>query len=308
MRKYYIIAVIGLVLMVAVGCRTHYPLAGKAYARIETPTSFERGKNLAYNICADCHYDKTVNKFIGMRYLAIPPIAGKVYSANLTNSKAFGITSVYTDAELAYLLKTGITRDGRFVPYMLRPTMAEDDINDIIVYLRSKDDAVAAGDTSMGHTHLNFIGRIATHKIAKPQPELEAVKRPAKDDAVANGRYLVNIIGCYHCHSKRIAKINYIDPEQTKGYLQGGMKFKDDSGNKVHAANITPDKQTGIGAFTLAQFRMAITQGKAPNGRKLHVPMPRFEHLTDKQVSDIYAYLQSVPSVKKQGGMMSDTY
>ncbi|PQJ10133.1 hypothetical protein CJD36_015665 [Flavipsychrobacter stenotrophus] len=308
MRKGYIILVFCLVFAVLLSCKTHYQLANKAYARIEIPTSLERGKNLAYNICADCYYDKTVKKFIGMRYLALPRIAGKVYSANLTNSKTNGVITGYSDGELAYLLKTGITRDGRFIPYMLRPKMADDDINDLIIYLRSGDEAVQAGDTSVGHSHLNFIGRIAIRKIAKPQPYITSIKRPGKDDAIANGRYLVDNIGCFHCHSKSIAKLNYLDAEQSRGYLQGGMKFKDESGNKIHAANLTPDSSTGIGGFTRAQFQKAIMEGVAPGGRKLHPPMPHFTHLTDKQVSDIYAYLMSIPAVHKRGGMISDTY
>lgn len=308
MRKGYIILVFCLFFMVMFSCKTHYQLAHQAYARIEVPSSMERGKNLAYNICADCHYDKTVKKFIGMRYLALPAIAGKVYAANLTHSKMYGVTDLYTDAELAYLLKTGITRDGRFIPYMLRPKMADDDINDLIIFLRSDDMAVASGDTSVGHSHLNFIGRIASRKIAKPQPYVTSIKRPAKDDAIANGRYLIDNLGCYHCHSKSIAKLNYMDAEKSKGYLQGGMKFKDEQDNKIHAANLTPDSSTGIGRFSKVQFQKALTEGVAPDGRKLHAPMPRYTYLTDKQVSDIYAYLRSVPPVHKKGGMISDTY
>lgn len=295
MLKYTVVSLIAAFIVI-VGCKTHYPLAGKAYTVIQSPTSFERGQNIAYNVCAGCHYDEAVGKFIGMPYTDMPKIAGRVYSANLTSSKMYGVLAQYTDAEFAYLLRTGITRDGRFVPFMLRPTMAEDDINDLIVYFHSKVPAVAAGDTSVGQTHINFIGRMGMRAIAKPQPVIEGIKRPATDDAVGDGRYLVNIIGCYHCHSQSIKKLSYTMPEQSKGYLQGGMKLKSDNG-KVRAANLTPDKATGIGNYTKDEFRQAIMSGKARDGHKLRPPMPRFTHLTDQQVSDIYTYLMSRPAV-----------
>ena len=113
------------------------------------PQSSERGKNLAFNICGQCHYDESANKFIGLPMSDLPRFMGKVYSSNLTNVPN-GIMSQYSDVELAYLLKTGIARDGRYVPYMIRPNLADEDINDIIIYLRSGDVPVAAKDTSIG--------------------------------------------------------------------------------------------------------------------------------------------------------------
>lgn len=295
MLKKYIVILLAVVL-VAYGCsRKHYPTASKAYTMIETPSSFERGKNIAYNVCGGCHYNEAAGKFIGMPFPDMPRIAGKVYTANLTSSKMYGVLTKYSNAEIAYLLHTGIARDGRFIPFMLRPTMSDDDINDLIVFLHSRVPEVAPGDTSVGHTHYNFIGRAAINKLAKPQPADAAVKRPSADDAVSDGRYLVDIIGCYHCHSEKITKLNYTQPEKTPGYLEGGMKMKSDHG-KVRASNLTPDKQTGIGNYTQADFKRALTAGKARDGRKLRMPMPVFDHLTDKQISNIYTYLMSRPA------------
>ena len=297
MRKFHVISAICFIVFIA-GCKTHYQLAGKAYTLIEAPSSLERGKNLVQNICADCHYNAAAGKYIGMPFSGMPAIGGKVFAANLTSSKTFGVTARYTNAELAYLLKTGITRDGRFIPWMLRPAMAGDDVNDIIVYLRSADPAVAPGDTTVGHTHLNVIGRLIAHKLAKPQPYLADIKRPGKEDDVANGKYLVNILGCFHCHSKNMLKLDYVNAEHTNGYLEGGMKMKDDHKDPVRPSNLTPDLATGIGKYTKADLKKALTEGKALDGRTLHVPMPRFDHLADMQVNDIYAYLQSLHPVR----------
>lgn len=279
-------------LVLIYSCKTHYPLASRPYALVQTPSSVENGKHLVYSSCAGCHYNHSDNKFIGNRLHDLPRALGKLYAANLTNSEMYGITKHYTNTQIAYLLKTGINKDGRYIPYMLRPNMADDDVNDIIAYLRSDDAAVAAGDTSVGKTHLNFFGRMAINSH-KPLPYIADIKRPT--DAITNGRYLVDIMGCYHCHSKGITSLNYLHPEQSKHYMMGGMMFKTPDGKKIYASNLTPCKTTGIGNYTQADFRKALKEGVTPDGRKLSPPMDKYKDLSDTQTDDIYAYLQTLP-------------
>lgn len=286
-----------LALIVIAACNSHFNTTKATFTVSRSSGAFERGKNLTYNICGQCHYNKDAGKFIGMQMREIPSILGKVYSANLTKSKSDGLPPHYTDAELQYLLKTGIAKDGRFLSYMLRPNLADNDINAIIVYLRSDDPAVAAADTTIGKTHLNVIGKMAMSATGKPVEYRIGIKRPDENDAVATGRYLVDIIGCYHCHSKSLTSLNYLHPEQSKGYLAGGYKFKDPAGMTVYASNLTSDKETGIGKYSREDFRKAVQEGIAPRGQ-LHPPMSRFTHLTDGQVDAIYAYLQTVPPVQ----------
>ncbi|MCW3123540.1 MAG: hypothetical protein JWQ38_3032 [Flavipsychrobacter sp.] len=288
----WIICIGAMSLVVVYSCKTHYKVVEHPFALNNTPASIEHGKSLVYSSCAGCHYNRSDNKFIGNRLHELPRILGKLYSANLTNSEAYGITKHYTDAQLAYLIKTGVKKDGHFVPFMLRPNMADADVNDIIAYLRSDDAAVAAGDTSVGRTHLNFIGKMAINS-KKPQPYIENISRPA--GSVANGRYLVDVIGCFHCHSKGMISLNYLHPEQSKGYMQGGMKFKTPQGKKIHASNLTPCESSGIGNYTASGFRKAVKEGITPDGRKLSPPMDKYKELSDKQTDDIYAYLKTLP-------------
>jgi cytochrome c2 len=263
----------------------------------KSKTSFERGKNFTFNICGDCHYDQRVNKFIGKRLNDLPKIAGTLYSANLTQSIMHGVQIRYTDAELFYLLKTGISKSGRFMPYMMRPMMADEDINDIIVYLRSSDSAVASADTTVGKTHINFIGKMGIRALAKPQPFNKGVSGVDEKDAVSYGRYLVAVIGCYHCHSEKAKNLDYLNAEKTKGYLIGGMKFKDPKGKKIFSANLTPDKETGIGNYSKEDFSKAVIEGVAASGKKLRPPMPKFPHLQDDQINAIFVYLKSLEPI-----------
>jgi mono/diheme cytochrome c family protein len=259
--------------------------------------SIANGRNLVFNICAGCHYSESAGKFTGRPLNDLPKIAGKLYSANLTQSATHGIPPKYSDAELFYLLKTGIAKDGKFMPYMMRPMMADEDVKDLIAYLRSNDAAVSPADTTAGISHINLIGKMGIRLASKPTPYKTGVPRPDENNTVEYGRYLVAVTGCYHCHSSSALKVDFLEPEKSKGYMQGGMKLKDPQGNKLRSPNLTPDNETGIGNYTLADFTSAVRTGIAPGGRELSPPMPKLKSLTDLQVNAIYRYIRSLAPV-----------
>lgn len=280
---------------IVISCKTTFPTTQSMVKTVKTTASFERGKVLAASICAGCHYDHKVNKFIGTQVLDVPGIAGKVYSANLTQSKTHGVMAKYTDAEFKYLIKTGVARDGRYLSYMVRPNMAEKDLDALITYFRSDDATVRAADTTVGPTKLTFIGKAFMNLKAKPVPYQANVKVPSANDPKKLGYYLVDNLGCFHCHSKSLTNLSYLTPDQTKGYLAGGIKMKGENGTEVIASNITPDKNSGIGEYTKEQFYEALTTGKAPD-RQLKIPMPKFDMLNRQEIDAIYEYLQTVPA------------
>jgi mono/diheme cytochrome c family protein len=279
-----------------ISCKTRFQGTAATDAVTKSPGSIERGRVLAYSICAGCHYNRQVNKFIGNRIEDVPGIVGQVYSANLTHSKTNGIPSKYTDAQIKYLLKTGISYNGRFIPYMLRPNMSEADLDAIVSFLRSDDPALAAADTTVGLTHYNLIGKTYMGMSAKPLTYLTGIKTPGENEQVALGGYLVDNLGCFHCHSKSLTSLNYLYPAQSKGFMAGGAALKGANGATVTASNITPDKQTGIGAFTREQFLKALKDSQSPQ-RKLVAPMPKFKMLSDGEIDAIYAYIQTIPAI-----------
>ena len=291
-NKIFILGLLSLVIIYS--CVAHYKTTTDSFIAVKDAESIERGKNLVFNICAGCHLNHEVKTFIGNRLHDIPRFLGKVYSANLTHSEKFGVIPHYSDAELMYFFKTGISKDGRYIVYMLKPMLADEDINDIIIYLRSNDVPLAAADTSVGKTHLNVFGKIAVKLTGNPKPYIKGVSLPDENNPVSYGHYLVGAIGCYHCHTKRTLKLDYVNPERSKGFMEGGKRFKDPQGNRVYSYNLTPDKETGIGNFTKEDFRKAVREGIAPDSSKLRPPMGQFRSLTDKQVDAIYAYLQTL--------------
>jgi mono/diheme cytochrome c family protein len=68
----------------------------------------------------------------------------------------------------------------------------------------------------------------------------------------------------------------------------------------TYAANLTPDKTTGIGNWTADQFIKAMRTGKHRGfGRPIMPPMPWFAmaQLQDDELEAIFAYLMSLPPI-----------
>ncbi|MEP6675416.1 MAG: cytochrome c [Ferruginibacter sp.] len=287
-------------LMICLSCKFYFNTTKDQFTAQKKNASFENGRNLVYTICAGCHMDFKTGKFTGKYLNDLPKIAGHLYSANLTHAAQYGMPDKYSDAELFYLFKRGIAKNGKFMPYMMKPMMADEDVNDMIVYLRSGDAALSADDMIAGKTKINLIGKAGIRFLMGPTPYNKGILRPAENNPVEYGKYLVGVIGCYHCHSRKTTGLDFLDPENTKGYLLGGIKLKDPNGKRIYAPNLTPDNETGIGNYTVKEFSDAIRKGIGPSGRELSPPMDKFTELTNKQVNAIFAYLKSRPAVKHQ--------
>jgi hypothetical protein len=178
---------------------------------------------------------------------------------------------------------------------MMRPNIADEDLNDIIVFLRSADPSLQARDTTVGQSRITAAGRVGQALLLRPQPYQNGVRRPAANDSIALGRYLVDNIGCYHCHSKSVMSLDYRYPERSKGYLAGGTKFVAHDG-KLRTPNILFDVETGIGHYSKEDLRQVLQQGIGKDGHRLRAPAEIF-HVSDEESDAIYAYLKSLPTV-----------
>jgi mono/diheme cytochrome c family protein len=115
-------------------------------------------------------------------------------------------------------------------------------------------------------------------------------------EQIERGKYLMNgVVACGNCHFARGDKGQ---PLLEKG-LSGGMLF-DEPPFKAYAANITPDKDTGIGKWSDAQLAKAIREGVRPDKSLIGPPMPMefYRHLSDADLAAIIAYLRAQPAVK----------
>jgi len=146
-----------------------------------------------------------------------------------------------------------------------------------------------------------------------------------KAASIARGEYLVKISGCGDCHSPK--KMTPKGPVEDSAYLLAGFRSNDQlpqidtsvlkkgwalfyaEGTAMvsplgisYAANITAD-ETGIGNWTLEQFKTAMTQGKwkgLKDNRSLLPPMPwqNFTKMHPEDLEAIYDYLQSTKPVE----------
>ena len=96
----------------------------------------------------------------------------------------------------------------------------------------------------------------------------------------ARGEYLARAGDCVACHSAPGGKA-----------FAGGLKMGTPVGT-ITATNITPDKDTGIGSYSLEDFDRALRRGVARDGHHLYpaMPYPSYAKLTDEDVRALYDY------------------
>ena len=103
---------------------------------------------------------------------------------------------------------------------------------------------------------------------------------------VQRGRYLAIAGDCISCHTRADG-----------APFAGGLAFHTPFGT-IYSSNITPDPQTGIGRWSLAEFTRALRQGIGRSGEHLYpvFPYPYFTKISDADVSALYAFLRAMPA------------
>ena len=265
-----------------------------------TPERVARGKKLSALMCAGCHENASTGQLTGKHLADLPSVFGDVFSANITQHPDQGIGS-WTDGELAYLLRTGIRRDGQYLPpWMIKvPHLSDEDMASLIAYLRSDAPAVAAAAVAKaGTTRPSLLSKVLTHTIMKPLPyPTQPIAPPVKNDRVAYGRYLTVALDCFSCHSADFKKVDILNPEKSTGFMGGGNTLIGVEGHEILSANLTPDEATGIGSWSEANFVRALLEGFRPDGRALRYPMMPKREIDADEAGAIYAYLRTVPKI-----------
>src|SRR5690606_25760069 len=106
-------------------------------------------------------------------------------------------------------------------------------------------------------------------------------------------------VECYTCHSADFATVDFIQPENSKGFFGGGNPFNMPDGSVIRSRNLTMDEETGIGKWTEEEFVRALKTGIMPAGQPaLRPPMKPYADLTDGEARAIFAYLKTIPKVK----------
>jgi Cytochrome c len=177
--------------------------------------------------------------------------------------------------------------------------------------------------------HLRLAGSVAALACAAAfalaiSPSAQAA---AKDgEKAARGKYLVNTSGCHDCHTPFKMGPNGPEPDMSRmlsGHPQdlqmppaptlpqGPWLIVSAATNTAHAgpwgvsftANLTPDAETGLGDWSVNDFKNTIRTGRhMGRGRPVLPPMPIpvYNNFTDQDLEAIYAYLRTIPAMKNR--------
>jgi mono/diheme cytochrome c family protein len=154
----------------------------------------------------------------------------------------------------------------------------------------------------------------------------EAAPAPAKKAPIERGAHLVRTMGCNDCHTPWKLGPRGPEPDMSRALTghpedmkmppapalpPGPWAWIAAATNTAFAgpwgtsftANLTPDKETGLGKWTEEMFIATMRTGRHEGkGRPLLPPMPYpvLAALDDEDIKSVFAYLQSLTPVKNR--------
>jgi mono/diheme cytochrome c family protein len=266
-------------------------LAGVAQAQ----TPVERGRYLVGTVmtCHNCHtpmgpngpqFDKALSG--GLRF---DEPRFDVTAPNITPDRDTGIGK-WSDADIKKALQDGVRPNGVHLADVM-PTgfygiLTPGDLDAIVAYLRSLPPVKNKVPDPL-------------YKMQSPHqvfPGAEQAASPADlDDKGKRGFYLTTVAHCLECHTPLGPPGTGVDFGNSLG--KGGREFKGPWGLSV-SRNITSSKTKGLGDWSDADIKRAITEGMRKDGSKLKPPMgfPYYAKMTDGDVDAVVGYLRTVPA------------
>jgi mono/diheme cytochrome c family protein len=105
--------------------------------------------------------------------------------------------------------------------------------------------------------------------------------------AIVRGEYLVRAGSCLGCHTDR------------GGTPYAGGRAIETPFGIVHSTNLTPDRASGLGDWSAADFWRAMHNGRSRDGRLLYpvFPYPNYTRVARADSDAMFAFLQSLAPV-----------
>lgn len=135
-------------------------------------------------------------------------------------------------------------------------------------------------------------GQISFNRVYdRPVYEIKADTSP---QGIARGRYLVqSVMGCADCHAEEgwedaLSGISYpIQQGPISGVFSG--------------SNLTPDVETGLGAWTDGEIARAIREGLDRDNTELIImPSQNYREMSDADIASVVGYLRSLKPVRNE--------
>ena len=317
MKKFF--KILGIVISLLIICLVAFVIYfNSAYPKVDppsnevveiTPERLARGKYLANHVtvCIDCHSERDWTKYTGplvpgsygkggeLFNEELGGVPGNLYAKNITPS---GIGD-WTDGELKRLITNGVTRDNKAIfpimPYLSYNKLTKEDLNSIVAYVRSLEPIENEVPESSLNFPVNLIVKSAPPQSYNPSPEVD------KNDKIAYGKYLTTIAACGDCHTPQEKGTPIAGLE-----FAGGFEFKFPFGI-VRSVNITPDEETGIGAWDVDNFVDLFKNFHPDSSEAIEVdpdefntPMPwaMYAGMSREDLASIFEYLKTLKPVK----------
>jgi mono/diheme cytochrome c family protein len=199
----------------------------------------------------------------------------------------------------------GISRDGSRIlpvmPYEKYSGMAQQDLKSLVAYLRTLRPIKKA--TPPLKTWAPLMRSVGTLAYLKLFGRFSSSPAEAPGSGVERGRYLVDHVSiCADCHTPR----NSIGVPNQSLYLAGASKKIGPLGNAV--ANITPDKETGIGDWKREDVVELLHSGTKPDLDNVQGLMYEviqgapygYKDMKKEDALTIADYLKTIPTVKNK--------
>jgi mono/diheme cytochrome c family protein len=260
-------------------------------------SSLERGSYLvnAVMACDGCHTPRGPAGFVmdrrfsgGSQTWDTPQYLVK--GSNISSDQETGIGNWNVD-NLKRALTEGVRPSGVALapqmPFVFYKILTPNDLDAVVAYIRSISPVPNEVQAPVYKTamHAELIPG-----AEKPMPQ-EGLRDPK-----TRGFYLSTIAHCMECHSRR--------PDGRQDYVnwwgKGGYEFRDSWGT-ARVSNITTHPEKGIGAWTDAEIKRALTQGVGRDGRTFKPPMARhiyFSKMTDDDVDALVIWLRTLPPLE----------
>lgn len=269
----------------------------------QTPEQIARGKYI-FGAAAGCGCHTAPKQPLNSGGRKYDGPFGTVYSSNITPDPATGIGK-WTDEQIITATRSGRRPNGERLipvhPYTVFNGMAEQDLKDVVVYLRSVppvDRATPAKKISVPMFESVFLPAwLATFAAIETPPTSAPTSGPAR------GEYLVRAVShCGECHTPRTMTMAV---DNTR-FLAGNPKGKGPEGSAV--PNITPDRETGLGSWSEEQITDYLETGNKPDGdvsgglmmEVIQGSSAGYKDLTKADRQAIATYLKSIRAIKNR--------
>lgn len=272
-----------------------------------TPERLERGAYLVNHVsmCIDCHSQVREDLFSAP---VIPGTKGKggrtitdeglvVHVPNITPAAL----KTWTDGEIVRAITEGIDKDDKplapMMPYTEYKFMAKEDIYSVVAYLKT----LPPIENNVLNNELSFPLNLIFPTIPDSATPMAL---PDTNDTIATGKYLVKIAGCQFCHTPFEQGESLMDQA-----FSGGHEFFDPKFGTVRSANITPDEETGIGAWDKDMFIERFKSYADSLGRNIPLggnvyqtamPWTLLAGMSEKDLGAIYDYLRTVKPISHE--------